>query len=277
MKPLLFIRLVLSLICVWLSVPPSSAADPVAEEIVKKLASAQIDAAIFPEILRMPTSPELTGALKGAFDRQHEGVTKQRLAATLVGLGDRDPTFYNYLVNKAEQALASSAPNWVAYDSAGRSIAGQVSPEFRAWCTLSGVDIRDGIARQSREGDDVAILANTRDARANGLLVRALNSSNGYVVLAAAQNLALRRLDTAIPAIVAAAERWPPAAAWVIANTLALYGTADADREMRRLIRDPQMIAGFKKMAASQRGTYELRDRAKLGLSSPGNLLAPEK
>lgn len=264
-------RVALSFIAALFRVQQCRAADAVTEEMIKRLSATPVDRGVLSEILLLPEAPELTVALKHAFERQQEPRGKQYIAAALVQLGEPDPRFYDYLASRAEETMASSGPTWFGYDSEGKAIRGEYSLEFRAWCSSNGVDLREGAARQIRALDDIQILANTRDPRATELLVRALRSPNNYVVVAAAEGLALRRVNSAIPAIVAAAQRLPPASSWVIARELALYGTPEADRELARIIKDPIAVIEYKKHLAFQRNAYDQTDRAKLGLSSPGN------
>src|ERR1700730_3578181 len=194
------------LIGTCLAVQQGRAAHAVTAEMMKRLSATPVDRGVLSEIPLLPESPELTAALKDAFDRQQETRGKQYIAAALVQLGEPDSRFYDYLAGRAEEAMASSGPTWFGYDSEGKAIRGEYSLEFRAWCSSNSVDLREGAARQIRALDDIQILANTRDPRATELLVRALRSPNHYVVLAAAEGLALRRVNSAIPAIVAAAQ-----------------------------------------------------------------------
>jgi hypothetical protein len=167
--------------------------------------------------------------------------------------------------------MASTAPDSAAYDSEGNSIRGEFSLEFRAWCSVNHVDVKEGLLRQIHEGEDIEVLARTRDPRATELLVTALQSRNEFVLVAAARALALRRVTSAIPTLVAIAERLPAGPARVIAHELALYGAPEADREVVRIVKDPAKIIRVNKMAAAERELYDRTDRARLGLSSPSD------
>ncbi|MCU1261627.1 MAG: hypothetical protein JWO80_4512 [Bryobacterales bacterium] len=72
-------RIALSSIDACLVVQPCRAADAVTEEVIKKLSTTQVDRSVLSEILAMPASPELTAALKAAFERQQEPGGKSTL------------------------------------------------------------------------------------------------------------------------------------------------------------------------------------------------------
>ena len=68
--------------------------------------------------------------------------------------------------------MRNPAPDFVAYGSGGQSIPGQFSVPFQHWCSANGADPRKTAAAEMQAMEDVMILADTRDPRANELLTR---------------------------------------------------------------------------------------------------------
>jgi hypothetical protein len=70
--------------------------------------------------------------LKEQYVRAQDPFVKTKIAAALLRLGDKDDSYWDFLVKQGQLAWESDAPNFMAYDSHGKAIPGP-SPEFAAW------------------------------------------------------------------------------------------------------------------------------------------------
>ena len=245
------------------------------QRALKQISESKVDRYVLAKITRLPGSPELTAALKSAFQRQQEPRQKQYLAAALVAMGEPDVQFYAYLAQIAEIVVNEPEPSLIKYGPE-TSTRGQFSEEFLVWCASQLLDPLTEAGRQVQAGEDLTILADTRDPRVTSLLFRALYSRNEFVQNNAARHLALRRVNSAIPVIAETSRYLPPIAfEAIIANTLALFDNPEADREMHRLFTNAERVAGRKKLNAMYRKLYDQTDRARLGLSSPTTPATP--
>ena len=70
--------------------------------------------------------------LERQFELTQDQVLKASIASVLVRLGDKDPAWWNYLVQGVADAIASDAPPLQRFDSKGKMLPG-LSPELIAW------------------------------------------------------------------------------------------------------------------------------------------------
>jgi HEAT repeat protein len=158
-----------------------------------------------------PIDPaETVAILKKDFVNTQDERRKAEIASALIGLGDKENIYWDFLLRQATSLLegeASAAKN----DSHGKPIEGPSSDE--AW------------AKQDREYNEmltfVQTVAETRDPRGVRLLRRALSSPNFQEIAAA--GLVRAGDKDSIPLILDACKNAPPDVAAVIASNALVY------------------------------------------------------
>ena len=161
-------------------------------------------------------------ALKDRFVLSQEEDEKGKIAAALVRLGEKDDTYWSYLVAQATAAINSDLPFPTAFDSQGRQIPGQVSPEFTAW--IKAHNVAPEVASQDAVfglPGKLVLLGETGDARGVPLLRQALQSHNPMIVIMGAKGLAAAQDKDSIPLIIEACKRSPGTVA--IAESLVYF------------------------------------------------------
>ncbi|HEX4231079.1 MAG TPA: HEAT repeat domain-containing protein [Bryobacteraceae bacterium] len=156
--------------------------------------------------------------LEKQFSLTQDEASREAIASVLVRLGgDKEGTYWDYLVTGALSVIDSDAPNPVDYDSKGNLIPGP-APEFVAWAKSHGLkpDAAETAATLDSPGK-VLYLGESRDQRAIPLLQRALSSPNFMIETFAAQGLEKLQSKASIPLIIEACRRAPAGAAGQIA------------------------------------------------------------
>jgi hypothetical protein len=166
---------------------------------------------------------EAVPVLEEQFARVQDPLLKAKIAAALVRLGDKDDTYWDFLVKLATPALESDAPDFMRHDSQGKSLPGP-SPEFVAWAKAHNLT-PTGLGEDSFYvlPGKVAFLGWSRDPRAIPLLRRALLSPNYQIEIAAALGLAEIGDKDSIPFIIEACKRAPAEPAAAIAQALVYF------------------------------------------------------
>ena len=184
---------------------------------------------------------EAIPSLKQQFVRVDDPLSKAKIAAAVVRLGDKDDTYWNFLVARAAPALESDAPDFMSYDSQGKAVSGP-SPEFVAWADAHNLP-NAGLLEESRYllPGMVMMLGWSRDPRAISLLRRALSSPNYMVEIAAAMGLAEIGDKDSIPFIIDACKKVPAEAAAAIAESLVYFNDDTAQSAVDQYI--PKNIA----------------------------------
>jgi hypothetical protein len=166
--------------------------------------------------------------LEQKFASPQDEIDKMRLASALVRLGDKNPSYWEYLFARAQASLKDEAPSFLIYDSDGKSKPGP-SPEFRKWADAHHVSIgpaaQDAIYSVPAK---IGFLAQTMDRRAIPLLRQALLSPNYMVEVFASLGLAKLEDRDSIPLIIEACRRAPAEAASSIAESLVYFDDPDA-------------------------------------------------
>ena len=175
---------------------------------------------------------EAIPALREQFERVVDPLDKAKIAQVLVKLGEANETYWNFLVKLVAPALNSDGPDFMSYDSQGKSSPGP-SPAFIAWAKAHNEPANgpSGTAAQNSLyifPGEIALLAATDDARAVPLLRQALRSPNHMVVAAASQGLAELQDAESVPFIIEACKGAPSEAASLIAESLAYFDGPDA-------------------------------------------------
>lgn len=166
---------------------------------------------------------EAIPALKQQFACVEDSLLKAKIAGALLRLGDKDETYWNFLVEYASPALESDAPNFAKYDAQGKSEPGP-SPELAAWLEQRGISPESaGENSVYLQPGRVLMLGWSRDRRAIPYLRRGLSSPNYMIEIAAAEGLAEIGDESSIPLIIAACRRAPAEVAETIADSSLVY------------------------------------------------------
>jgi hypothetical protein len=175
-------------------------------------------------------------SLKQQFVHTDDPLLKPKIAAAIVRLGDKDDTYWDFLVKLATPALESDAPDFMSYDSQGKAESGP-SPEFVAWADAHNLP-HAGLLEKSRYllPGTVAILGWSRNPRAIPLLRQALFSRNYMIEIAAAMGLAEIGDKDSIPLIVDACRKAPAEVAAVIAESLVYFDDDSAQNAVDKFI-----------------------------------------
>jgi HEAT repeat protein len=174
--------------------------------------------------------------LKEQFVRVQDPLAKAKIAAALLRLGEKNDSYWDFLVKQGQLAWESDAPNFMAYDSHGKAIPGP-SPEFAAWVKAHNLH-PDSAAEDSiyMLPGNVMNLGWSRDSRAIPYLRRALSSPNYMVEIDAALGLAEIGDKDSIPFIIEACKKAPAEVAAVIAESLIYFDSAEAQSAVDKFI-----------------------------------------
>jgi len=168
-------------------------------------------------------------ALEQQFARTTDVARQGIIAKALVRLGDKDNTYWNFLLEQATLAIDSDLPDPFR-DSQGNANYQQLSPEFKAWIQAHHVDASTAINSEIYDLPiKVMLLGGTGDPRGIPLLRRALQSHNYQIVAWAAKGLAQIQDKQSIPLIVAAVQGAPPEYTSLIAESLIYFDDAQAE------------------------------------------------
>jgi hypothetical protein len=181
--------------------------------------------------------------LENKFLHTQDPLDKAHIASALVRLGDKSNTYWDYLVKQATPVVESDEPDFMGFDSRGKSVPGP-SPEFIAWAKAHNIS-PEGAGEDAvyLAPGKVGLLAMTGDPRGVPILRRALLSPNHMIETIAANGLAEIQDKDSIPLIIEACQKAPAESAAVIAKSLVYFD-------------DPQ--------AQSAADTYISKDLAKL-------------
>jgi hypothetical protein len=152
--------------------------------------------------------------------------TKPWIASELVKIGDKDNSYWNYVVDLATDELENGPPDFMSFDQDGKELPG-ASPEFLKWAKAHH------IAPESFSFEVVmpvrfGMLIVTKDPRAIPLLRRGLLSPNHLLEASAAGGLAALKDRDSIPLIVEACKRAPKGFRFAIATNLLEFRDQEA-------------------------------------------------
>jgi hypothetical protein len=161
-----------------------------------------------------PIDPaENLAILKKNFLNTQDELDKAQTASALIGLGEKDDIYWDFLLRLEASLLQGEVSSAVKSDSQEKPIEGPSSEE--AW------------AKQNREFNEmetfVEIVAETRDPKGIRLLRRALSSSNSNFQNFAADGLARAQDKDSIPLIIDVCKDASPDLAAVIASNALVY------------------------------------------------------
>ena len=126
-----------------------------------------------------------------------------------------------FLVDRAEEAVTSSAPCPIEYDSEGHGIHGRVSGALADWAAVNGLSTGEAARIALRDDpQDVAALVGSSDASALAIFQDAVASPNCVVVLVGARGFQVVDHSEAIGQIESVAYASPTDLALSLADVL---------------------------------------------------------
>jgi len=186
---------------------------------------------------------EAIPGLEQQFKRSLDVRLKDSIASALVRLGDKDQTYWDYLKDRTEAAINSTAPFPMAFDSHGQFIPKQLTPTFMAWAKAHFVSPEEESAAQIYEAPGPVLqFGSTHDSRGRALLQRALLSPNYYIQHAGARGLALLQDKDSIPLIIEACGKAPAAMAEMIALPLVAFNDRRAESAIEMFVRNRALL-----------------------------------
>ncbi len=194
--------------------------------------------ALHVDVIARADAVEAIPLLREQFARIQDPLLKDKIAAALVRLGDKDEIYWNYLVKEAKVALDNDAPSFVSYDAEGKTVGGP-SPEFEAWLANRGESVDPGAFLENLTyflPGKVLNLGWSRDPRAVPYLREGLNSANRMIQIMAALGLAEIGDDDSIPFIINACQKAPKEVALVIAESLVYFDDNSAQSAVDQFI-----------------------------------------
>jgi hypothetical protein len=204
-------------------------------------------------------------ASKLAEHRTHfqEAETKWEKRAAAVSLwleGDHSAEHRRYLLDNAWTAVLDDAPRVWKLDKEGELVRGEFSDEFLEWAREREVD--PGVAARERLYEmpgDIRSVAFVGDAAAIEVLERGLYASNPVVVLTAAQCLADKEIESALPRLKEIARTAEPALAEMVALELLRYDDAEA-REIATSVAGPKQVEVWREYIATDRRLHSQQE-----------------
>src|SRR5437868_330132 len=208
---------------IGLAATVANAADPRSiSELLSRVAAGPLDPSIFFELESKRPEPRIFDALGAAFDKRESKEERQRIAVTMLRLGNRSERYFAFLSGYAQQAIEDRTPLYYVYGPAGDVVRGEMSYEFEKWCRENHRDTREVMQIQFvTYPQDVQLLGSAEDSRAAELLKRGLESQNPLVVYYSAEGLALLQDDATVPLVEQSCERFPAGTRRLVAGALA--------------------------------------------------------
>lgn len=235
--------LYLSVWCIlFISVAYSQAGQPKSDKLpyaadkanvsdaVSKLKQGNFDLAHV-EIIANAGAVEAIPVLKEQFARTQDPDTKGKIASALARLGDKDDSYWDFLVQQATLAIENDAPPVVNTDAQGKPVPEQPSPQFKRWATAHHLAPPEAAEDMLYElPAKVAFLAETGDRRGISTLRRGLLSPNFVIQTFAASGLVKMQDYDSIPLIIEACKKASAEEAEPIAESLVYFDDPRAQR-----------------------------------------------
>lgn len=150
------------------------------DKLLAKVAAGPIGQAELYAIEGEPPDPRTLPALRKAFADRSDKQEKQRIALTLLRLGDKSEVYFDFLAGYAKTAVDDKAPMFLKYTSQGQPVRGEFDLGFLDWCKANSRDPREEASLQFQVyPEDMMILAEAEDPRARRSFARGLSRPTG--------------------------------------------------------------------------------------------------
>jgi len=236
------------------------------EMLLAKLANGRLSEPDLWALESQPQTEKTVPALIAAFHARVDKAEKQWISGSLIRLGERSDTYFNYLAGYAKVAVEDRTPYFVKYDGYGQSVSGQFSSNFENWCARNGKDPRAVGALQFQVyPEDVFILAKTQDLRARDLFREGLGSPNPLVLAFCVQGLGRLRDEAALPLIAQAILQVPAGSRPAVAGQLPWFALPAADKLFEQVTPDRRMRDMYRSSADGMQKSELDRIRKRTG------------
>ena len=218
--------------------PPSPLPAPNIPELISELKSEELVGATVERLVRAH-AVEAIPALKEQFQRREDISDRAKIASALVRLGERDETYWQYLVKEATEVLNNDPPDLFQYDGNGKAIkpGNDTPPEVQTWAAAHNLSKEAAWEYLFSKGPgQVLDLAATGDPRGVPVLRRALLARNVLVQSSAAMGLAQAKDKDSVHDIVEACRRAPSEVAQVLARWLVYFDDPEAQSAFDRYV-----------------------------------------
>jgi hypothetical protein len=191
--------------------------------------------------------------LEAQFEPTKDALLKAHVAAVLVRLGDKQDTYWNFLVTSATEVI-DNGPPFPFYDPQTQSMTKVVTPAFTAWAQKHNLSTSQAWEEVVyNEPGFVAELGRADDPRAIPLLRRALQSSNFLVQTMGAAGLAQLQDKQSIGLIIEACQKGIAGRA-IAMFALIFFDDPDAQRAVDKYV--PKDAAdSFRKVIRDEKKT----------------------
>lgn len=207
----------------------SRAAAAIARVQHDDLGNGPVDALSFVNVIADARAVQGVPVLEQFFGRTHDPEIKAGVASALVRLGDKDDSYWAYLVTLASPSLDNDVPDSTSALSARKE--SDISPELKAWASAHSLTVEAAVKLLVFDlPSHLVPLARTGDPRGIPLLRRALASPNTLVATIGAAGLAQAQDADSIPLIIAACKRPPPFWGASFADSLLFFDDPRAQR-----------------------------------------------
>jgi hypothetical protein len=219
-----------------------------AEDLMQALKNGSYNAASLNELAAVGAVQAIP-ELRKQFDLTTDSSMKGAIASALIRIGDKDPTYWDFLVKRASQAIENDAPFPIDFDVQGKSVRSSISPEFVKWSKAHHVDPESASHVLVYEVPQaVLLLAVTGDERGRVLLRKGMSSPNYLIQAISAKGLAKLQDKDSIGLIADACNKAPAEMAAVIAQALVFFDEPQAQAAAERYITNPQVLGALRKM-----------------------------
>lgn len=185
------------------------------------LGEGPVDAMYYINWIAYAKTSEGISVLEDYYSRTTDTDIKAGVASLLVQMGDKNEAYWNYLVELAQKAVRSDAPE--PFNLVGGKHDDPISPDFKVWASTHTMPLEEALTVIGELVQDLAPLAKTGDARGVPLLRKALGSRVLLVSSMAASGLAQANDVSSVPLIVDACKRLPQEVAHFLADDLLFF------------------------------------------------------
>jgi len=187
-----------------------------------------VDALSFVNVIADARAVQGIPVLEQYYGRTQDPEIKAGVASALVRLGDKDDSYWAYLVTLASPSLDSDVPDSTSALSGKES---DISPELKAWAGAHHLTVEAAVKLLVFDlPSHLVPLARTGNPRGIPLLRRALASPNTLIASTGAAGLAQAQDADSIPLIIAACKRTPPFWGTSFADSLLFFDDPRAQR-----------------------------------------------
>jgi len=223
------------------------------DALLGRLSEHTLDRRVLWDLEAHPPDARILPALRAAFEKRSDKEGKQWIAVSVLRLGERSNTYFDFLAAYATKAIDDRTPAFFRVDGQGHAVRGEFSVEFLSWCAANGEDPKLTAAKQLSEyPQDVSFLAEAEDARADGLFRRGLDSPNPGVVGYSVEGLGRLGDVSALPLIEGAAKH-VAGGPLIIEMYLPWYNRPEAYALLQRLEPNPKTRDGLIRQVAIAR------------------------